>query len=857
MSDPVVTLTEGGGEIVRSAEDAAILGSQLVDPSAREAALAQDRRRLMFDTSAHAATTFVEGIVDAVSMGLIRETGEQADLRRSENTGAAILGNAVGFAGSMVAGGPVRAVVKGAEGVGAAAAKQFFRAGEKSIVSRAAQEAASSMALAGGQAFGHQLMDAIIEDKEFSSEAILDEVKLAGVMGAVGGVALGGLSKLATRSADIKAQGGLAGDLDQALKPHYEALRAYDDVLTRHAAEVGAMRQLVKEGQLDWSLVEPRVKALNNAARARDAIDAISDTKALSGADDVAYTKWQKANVKYRAALRELDSTMLDGVPVDTGDLSKLNRLIDQIPVKTDTPAVLRFADTPPQGSVVDDIAGPDFGVPTREQGFSNMAPPVEVPDFGIPTRERGLSALAPQQVVDLTAPGRSPTPAGAPSPNVTSRAGMSTRELPAGDEFMPTPRSTDLEAGTITNANDLPDFHTPGKADLTTSAGKRKTPDTQSVDVPFTDPAMPQSFFDMPPPKARPMDIAEARVQAAMAELAEKAGTRLQSAGGLGLLEQAGIRPAGDNVGAYMDQVYALRKAARAAANPAKSGLKDALGAAIAGGVGHSVGGPVGLAAAGLMYLTRGSRIATAAGRLSGQVAAAATKLLSSTKVRAFAAAAANTPHAYSEAGPIKDPVARIQELQFLAAHPEAIMERVARAASDVADQPELLQALQQRAVNQVQRLAIRAPAIFFDKLGRPLSPPVGRLRDFFEYENAVHDLGSVLDAVGNGTVTRAQADALRDNWTSVSVKMAAAFMQDPEKLQKLGREKLRVVEMVTGMRLTGASDPMFLARQGAAWQPPVPPAPSSKAQAFNINPTGAPTPSQASASGKAPGNQ
>lgn len=323
-------------------------------------------------------------------------------------------------------------------------------------------------------------------------------------------------------------------------------------------------------------------------------------------------------------------------------------------------------------------------------------------------------------------------------------------------------------------------------------------------------------------------------------------------------MLEAAGIRPAGDNVGAYMDQVYALRKTAKLAALPgkAKGALKEAFGAALAGG---AVGGKAGAAAAvaaDLLYLRRGGRIAAASGRLVKTVAGAAEKLLTSRSIRSVAAATANKPHVYSDRGPLKDPVERIQEIQFLAAHPDAIMERVAGASADLADQPELLGALQQRAVTQVQRLAVRAPAIYFSRLGEPLAPPAGKLRDFLEYENAVHDLGGILDAVARGTVTRTQADALREAWGTTHVKMAAALLGDPDKLRQLSRETLRVVERVTGVPLSNASDPMFLARQGAAWQPPTPPAAPSKPQAFNINPTGAPTPSQANATGRAPGN-
>jgi hypothetical protein len=326
--------------------------------------------------------------------------------------------------------------------------------------------------------------------------------------------------------------------------------------------------------------------------------------------------------------------------------------------------------------------------------------------------------------------------------------------------------------------------------------------------------------------------------------------------------LEQAGIRPSTDNVGAYMDQVYALRKAGVLAADEAR-GIATPLRGAMAGMMGHAVGGPMGAVAAvaaDLLYLKRGGRLSAATGRLMGSAAQAAEKLLTSKRVRVLAGAGAsigsNQAHAYSDRGPIEDPVERIQEVQFLAANPDTVRQRVADAAADLADQPQLLRALQDRAVNQVQRVALRAPAIVFDKLGRPLMPPTGKMREFHEYENAVHDLPGVLAAVSKGIATKPQIAALQENWPSVHVKLALGLMTDPERLKKLPRETLRMVEAVTGAPLSNASDPMWLARQAQAWTPPAPPVQPQAPQAFNINPAGAPTPSQSNATGRAPGN-
>lgn len=847
MSDPVVT--EDG--VVRSAQEAETLGIPGVAPSALDAERRHGRRVKMFDTAEHAATTFAEGVVDALFLGFIRETGDEADLRRDVHAPYAMGGNVLGFAAGMVTGaGPIRSITKTAEAMGAGAARAALRARSGGVVSRAAEEAAASMALAGGQAFGHQLMDSIIEDKEFSSEAILHEVKLAGILGAAGGVALGGLSKLAKRS-DIQGQGGLVGSADEALKPHIEATRAYDAVLERHAAEVGALREAHKAGRVPDDFVFQRVGALNRAARARDALDRIDMTKAMSGTDDVLYRKWQAAGVKYRAAIRELDSAMQVDVPAPKTDpgLKALNEVVDRLPPIKDKPATFD-ASAPPVDEAV---------MPLTFDMDAIRPPAVKMAEEFSPSAIRQLDEF--QGSLDDAL---SPTPK-QPAARSPRDAGFTTREI----DVPPSDRVIARSQGPR-SANDLPDIAPRDQPGLTppepTGAGtpraKRAAADAETpVDPADTPPVVEEPLLaaEAPTSKPRPLDDAEARVQAAMAELVEKSGGRLDSAGALGLLEKVGIRPAADNVGAYMDQVYALRKAGLLAADAAR-GVKTPLGGALKSALlGGAIGGPAGgvaAVAANMMYLRRGGHIAAATGRLMAAAAGAAQKLLSSTKVRAVAAAASNYPHAYSDRGPIKDPVERIQEIQFLAANPEHIRSRVAENAADLADQPDLLRALQDRAVNQVQRLALRAPAVYFDKLGRALSPPGGKLREFFEYENAVHDLPGLLKQLSAGGLTRPQAAALRESWPSVHVKVASAFLDDPDRLRKLPRETLRAVENITGIPLTNAGDPHWLARQAQAWVPPAPTTEPGRPQAFNINPDGAPTPAQSNATGRAPGN-
>lgn len=902
MSDPVVT--EDG--VVRSANAAETLSIPVRDPAAIAAEARDARRRVAFDTTDHAIGTFVEGVVDALSLGLIRETGEEADLRRAANPAEAFAGEVLGFAAGMGISGPVRGVTKAAEKLGAGAAKTVLRAGETSIVTRAASEAAAAMAGAGAQAFDHQLMDSLLEDKEFSSEAILHEVKLAGVLGGVGGVLLGGLAKATSR--DIAKQGGIVGNVEEALAPHYEALKAYDGVVERHAAEVGALRQMHKEGLVSAEYLDQRVTALHRAAKARDAIDAINDAHALSGTNDAAYTKWQKANVKYRATVRELDEAMRAPLEGPKNDLPALNQLVDSLPVKPAGPLTESFG-------FADDAAaaaerGPALVGPRLEEPGqlawgtvenAKMGPALEAPgQLGWGTVESPLfpvdelagmseakmarmkaklqeSAGERAKFRDMAQGGNLVEAPPAPETPLTfdqrdlaapvrDAAGKRRADVATGEMAMHIDEGN-LAARRPMSANELPDIHQPTGAGqqvgpeagtgAESPSGKRAAQVADTADTPppaALDVSMEPPALDIPKP--RPLDAAEARVQQAMTDLVAKTGGRLDSAGALDVLSHVGIRPAGDNVGAYMDQVYAMRKAGKlAGATTAKaSPLRKALDSVIGGAAGHAMGGPAG-AIVGALLFKRGGRVAAAAGRLMAQATGAAQKLITSSRVRAVSIAASNQAYAYSDKGPIKDPVERIQEIKFLAANPEHIAELVAKNATELSDEPRLLQALQARTVGQVQQLALRAPAILFDKLGRPLSPPTGKLREFFEFENAIHDLPGLLNAVASGALTSPQADALR-SFPSVHGKVALALLADPDALRKSPREVLRSVERITGIALTGASDPMFLVRQAQAWAPPAPQAPPQAPQAFNINPAGAPTPSQSNATGRAPGN-
>jgi hypothetical protein len=577
----------------------------------------------------------------------------------------------------------------------------------------------------------------------------------------------------------------------------------------------------------------------------------------MSGTDDVLYKKFQAAGVEYRASIRDLDAVMAKphpqpGQDFDLGTVPKLD-------VEAPTPRAPRAEPR------VDDSLAPEPVV--------SEADPALFSDEALARRRARMqegagnrAAAADGSLYNLAPDAPTPMAKAARDPN------LATGQMAVDpSESLAASRNAPLHAP-IQSGNDLPAWHKTGEAPRDPAVDPDLTPNETPKDAPVRsgptsgptwekvveplpqDPSLPYS-------KPRPIDTADAHVQQAMADLVSKTGGRLDSASALGILEGSGIRPAADNVGSYMDQVYALRKAGILAADAtrgAKNPLTAMLEGAAVGGLGHMVAGPAGAAAAVVadLFLKRGGRVAAATGRLMGTASQAASKMLTSNRVRAVAAAAANTPHAYSERGPIEDPIERIQEIQWLAANPVHIAAKVADSARDLADQPQMLQALQARTVNQIQRLAVRAPAIYFDKLGRPLAPPGGKMREFFEYENAIHDLPGLLEQMAKGGLTGPQAAALQEAWPSVHIKVTSEFLSDPEKLRNLPRATLRAVENITGIPLTNAKDPAWLARQAQAWMPPEPQAPPGKPQAFNINPAGAPTPTQSTATGRAPGN-
>jgi hypothetical protein len=848
MGENVITRSDGGAEIVRTPEDAKLLGSRVVDPAVRDAGLRDDRRRSLFDGADDKVGAFVEGVVDALTLGFVQDHSDEGKLNRDVNAGWSTAGLALGTAGSLITGAGLPArVSRAAEGVGRAAAKTILRAGDDTIVGAASREAAAGAALSGATAFGHAVMDTLIEDKDFASEAILHDMKLGGVLSGVAGGVMGAFGKVARRS-DVTGQGGLLGDPAPVARAIDGSIKAYDDALDHYAMQYGALkglRDMDRLGPVSDGFMDVRSAALSKAQRLREHLRALDPADALSGVDDEALAAYRGAVKKYRDALRDVDDIMRPhrdeivqaqdlGEPtrVELNPAGKVQGDLRDMAASMEQHEARALGDTPSSTA-------------QTNPGHSPLMAAVDAaPATPHESAARVLDSLqTAKTVVDDI-----------PLGMVEGRRARQGRAEPSMEA-----RKAAKSASEDTMVDDLPLGAAEGAQARAMDTDRTGiAPARTQADIRVPDSFHIEDWFDSSKPgRVSPFHEAEARATSAMEGLRTGAGGRMESAAALRMVNKPAA--ADDHLGQYMDQVFSMRKAARMASDEARgvaTPLRDAasnllIGMAVDKLVGNKVAGFV----AG--FAGYGGRLAAASGRLVRKTSDAIAKFMTSTKVRAGTVAATNMAHAYSDKGPIEDPVERIQELKFLSANPDGVRQKVRDSAGDLAKvSPQLVRSLEDRAVAQVQRLAIRAPAIYFDKLGRPLSPPGGKMREFYEYENAMNDPEAILNGIASGSLTKPQAAALQDGWQSLHVKAASMFFQDPEKIQELDRAKLRVVEMVTGMSLTGATDPQFLMRQAIGWIPPAPPAPPGKPQAFNINPTGAPTPTQSNATGRAPGN-
>lgn len=959
---------------------------------AREAAEAFDeRQRAAYDTAADTALTFAEGVVDAATLGLLHEHGYEADMRRGEHGAAAFLGQMVGGVASMRLPG-VAQVTRAGKATGQAAARAVLgeaRAAKAgSIAVKTAEEAGVGAALMGATSVGHQVSDAIIEDRPFSAEAAIHEAGLGALLGGTFGFLEGSFAKALKRGkrADITAQGGFVDpnsptsrDLVSGVR---DGLRGFDEAVEKHAQRLGVLEVLAREGKAPGELVSAHRKALERVQRAQRQLGKIDLDRAMSGVDDKLYDRWRAIRGEYEAELVKLDD-------MATPELVRAHRM-----AQNDA----RLPHRPQEGPLAPTRLGEDEAYPLavelegamnrtrlstkaarhldpegkarsqtrdfqadyeriygRKWEEPSSVDPESVPGEVTPTSESG-TAVAKGRARKGTAPGHAggatPEGGGKPVASEVDRPGPFTEVgTPPGQEPYRPPviehggrvpegvagverplrqrwgdhpdllgnavhphdqvlmqdgrilpaRSVEQNAADFARFRDkLADTVAPKPDPAGPSPGSAETPTVRTG----REPAQPR-----PEPKSRqgqdavdafldgwhrernarggvasPADRAAAMLGSIMERVRQESGGRLDSAAALDLMSQLGFKKAGSTWGDQLDQVYAVRKLARAVADESRGSVSalrktnrgrilDFIGRRVAGRVGSRVaakaaGGAMGGAVAGPIGWIMGSMfynklfgfagaVSGAAGRLNTKIVEAAQGLLTNHKAtiaaRAWRAVSANQPVAYSDAGPIENPVDRIVEIRRVAGNPLALKAYVEDQLGDLALlHPELAQHAVEQTTQRVLQLSLRAPAVYWDRLGRPVSPPAQAMRRFHEFENATHDLDGLLAAVTSGRATQPQLEALRVQHPGVYAKLVSETFADPDRLAKLSRERLRDIERTFGVPLTYGASPAVVYRHLQAWEL----ARAGQQEQGSAEGVTPPSPTPAQAGARAPGN-
>ena len=277
-------------------------------------------------TARDSALSFIEGVADAASFGVIKERGFEGDLRRQENAGAAFAGQLVGtFAPGP---GAVMGAGRAAGSIAARAVLGEIKAGSRAAVAaKALESAVEGAALMGAQSFGTQVSDALLDDKPFVAEALLQDIKLGTAFGLGFGLIGAGAERALSRAeravgpttrGEVLAGGGLADPASAVSQRVHSEVRsgidAMDAMLAEHEGRLGIAEQLGKEGGVPKRLVTEHQKLVGAAQRARGRLDKVLSEvnldAALSGHDARAYARWRDAMENYQEALIAVDERL-------------------------------------------------------------------------------------------------------------------------------------------------------------------------------------------------------------------------------------------------------------------------------------------------------------------------------------------------------------------------------------------------------------------------------------------------------------------------------------------------------------------------------------------------------------------
>ncbi len=697
-----------GGTVIRPVDQLSAAVSQGETSGAAITATRAERERHQqrLDALSDPVLSFSEGMVDALTIGLVHGTSEEDNLRRSTDTGSALMGQIAGTVMGLGVPGAVSGITKGGAAAGRAVARGFIKdieSGAGRAIARGFEEAGANAALMAATGFGHQLTDAVIADKPFAAEVIGAEAGLGAVLGFGAGWLGSTFGRLARSSREaVDASGIAVKETETALSSVRDLSRSMDDIVETHAKRFGVLEVLAKEGHVPDAFMATRGAALKEAESAGRALKELDSAKAL-GSDAKSYQSWRDAVERYDTAVRKLDDVMSPQMlerasanpvrlgaqqappavrPVDTlvdmaeqGKISPVSRQLDELMTPEKRAAYEEI-----YGRPYEDIPGPgvqgekNLGAvvtPTSEQGTmvgkARRASPSPEPQPNDLTTSvdvqppPGLRSGAQRQESEFNRAARGAAPTEV-DPRWADTMVQGSPTLPGtnGQRFVASTEKTlaDTAGDTLlAPASKVDDALVSGET--LASGGARPAERNLGSAQPRSEvKKYLDDWFKESDGTARvkPTDALDAKLQEALGKLS---GSRLDNTGALEIGEALGLKAPTSSLGQRLDQVWSMRQAgkfaadeARGVATPLRGGilktlknyaLRRAGRGAAAAVAGGALAGPLG-AVMGYALTSAGfaGSVASAAGKMMQRVAAVGDALLSGNRARVVVRAAA-----------------------------------------------------------------------------------------------------------------------------------------------------------------------------------------------------------------------
>lgn len=349
---------------------------------------------------------------------------------------------------------------------------------------------------------------------------------------------------------------------------------------------------------------------------------------------------------------------------------------------------------------------------------------------------------------------------------------------------------------------------------------------------------------FEAQGPRATAADRAAEQVRAAIDALEELSAGRIGAVEAREAAIAAGLSDKPRSVlGQQLANLWGVRQLGRAASEGAKSGgraytrgsvldrmarsagggalRRFAAGGNVAAGAIGGASGALGGHLAGAMIGAAGS-LAASVGKARDLVIKAGDRLLRGRGSRMAAAVPLAARYSYDGSEPTADVPTRIQQIQTALEDPEGTRQRVMESLGDLATtHPDIAAQVADDSLRKLANLRMRAPMFVWDAMGEARPAGAQSLRRFREYEDGTWNLPRLLDAVGSGSMTAAQADCLREQHPQACAALLERVFSDPTALRRAPRERLRIIEQLSGVQLR-IGGPQYALRQQAAFPPP-----------------------------------